>query len=93
LSHQTVNKIVANFEFENTQLSTKDTFKQFDTVGEQSGTGSAPIPIQGEQVVVEESNLPIAASPDWYVALSQTTCMPSVASLVINKDYTSVSLM
>ncbi|KAH8975305.1 hypothetical protein BDL97_01G149200 [Sphagnum fallax] len=33
---------------------------------ESSGTGSAPIPIQGEQVVVEESNLPIAASPDWW---------------------------
>ncbi|CAK9192826.1 unnamed protein product [Sphagnum jensenii] len=48
------------------KLSTKDTFKQFYTVGEQSGTGSAPIPIQGEQVVVEESNLPIAASPDWW---------------------------
>jgi hypothetical protein len=88
-----VYKIVANFEFENTQLSTKDRFRQFDTVGEQSGTGSTPIPIQGEQVVVEELNLPIAASPDWYVALSQTTRMPSVASLVINKDCTSVSLM
>ncbi len=62
-------------------------------MGEQSGTGSAPIPIQGELVVVEELNLPIAASPDWYVALSQTTRMPSVASFVINKDCTSVSLM
>ncbi|KAH9575703.1 hypothetical protein CY35_01G124400 [Sphagnum magellanicum] len=33
---------------------------------ESSGTGSTPIPIQGERVVVEESNLPIAASPDWW---------------------------